>query len=289
VKQIVVLSGKGGTGKTFVSASLSALAAPVVSVDCDVDAANLALVLEGKDVHTEDFFAGQTAVIDADACTGCSDCIDECVFDALSLDESGTAVVDEHKCDGCGVCSLVCGEDAVSMKDNLAGRWFVRRTKSGYLVHAALGIAQDNSGKLVARIRQEAVNTAENESVNAIIIDGPPGIGCPVHASVTGADLVLAVSEPTVSGIHDLKRLIDLCSHFEIKCAVVINKFDLDVSRSRQIEEMIESSDLLSFLGKLPFDRQVPLNMALGIDPLEISSFGPLMKNIWKKTLEMLK
>ena len=215
MKQLVVISGKGGTGKTSILASLAYLSAcesPVATADCDVDAANLALLLPGEDVRTELFWSGRRARIDAGSCSLCGLCAEQCRAAAIRIEDF--AVVDPLACEGCGVCELVCPEEAVSFVDNQAGVWMERRTAFGPLIHAALGIAQDNSGKLVAQVRQEARTVAERDDIDLILVDGPPGIGCPVHASLTGCDLALVVTEPTPSGEHDLERVLELLDHF---------------------------------------------------------------------------
>jgi len=209
MKEIVVLSGKGGTGKTSMVASFAALAQNKVLADCDVDAADLHLLLKPKVKEEKEFWSGQVAFIDEDKCTECGLCQELCHFGAIK-----DFKVDPISCEGCGFCYQVCPVDAITMKDSMSGHSFISETKYGYLCHARLGIAQENSGKLVALVRQNAKLIAERENLDYIITDGPPGIGCPVISSLSGASLALLVTEPTLSGIHDLERVIGVCRHF---------------------------------------------------------------------------
>ncbi|GAI43876.1 unnamed protein product, partial [marine sediment metagenome] len=211
MKEVVVLSGKGGTGKTSIVGSFAALAKSKVLADCDVDAADLHLLLQPTIREEHEFWSGQVAVIDGEKCTRCGLCQDICRFAAIKEFE-----VDAISCEGCGFCSHVCPAEAITMKENLAGHWFISDTIYSPLVHARLGITQENSGKLVAAVRQQARQMAENQEVDFIISDGPPGIGCPVISSLSGASLALLVTEPTLSGIHDLERVLGVCRHFSV-------------------------------------------------------------------------
>ncbi|MBW2263364.1 MAG: ATP-binding protein [Deltaproteobacteria bacterium] len=275
MRQIAIISGKGGTGKTSIVASLFALAGRAVAVDCDVDAADLALVVPGDDVLREPFVAGRKAVLDCESCAACAECVSACRSGALELDtDTETIRVDPLRCEGCGVCGLVCPMGCVSYRDNVAGEWMVRRTSSGILVHAALGIAQDNSGKLVAHIREEARRLAKAEGHDLILIDGPPGIGCPVHAAITGADLLLVVTEPTLSGEHDLIRVMDLADHFMLDVNVLINKHDLAPRLTSRIEALCARRGV-DVVGRLPFDPAVPVALSRGELPLVVESVAP--------------
>jgi MinD superfamily P-loop ATPase len=288
VKQLVVISGKGGTGKTSILASLAYLSAwesPVVTADCDVDAANLALLLPGEEIRTEAFWSGRRARIDADSCIFCGLCAERCRAAAIRIGDS--AVVDPLACEGCGVCALVCPVEAVSFVDNQAGVWMERRTSSGPLVHAALGIAQDNSGKLVAQVRQEARAVAEREGIELILVDGPPGIGCPVHASLTGCDLALVVTEPTPSGEHDLQRVLALLDHFALPAAVLINKHDLSPEFTARIEALAGRAGA-EVVGKLPFSAEVPRALARGELPLAVESVAAPLTEAWKQIIALL-
>jgi MinD superfamily P-loop ATPase len=288
VKQLVVISGKGGTGKTSILASLAFLSAwetPVTTVDCDVDAANLAMLLPGEDIRTEPFWSGRRAQIDADGCMLCGLCVEQCRTAAIRIEDF--AVVDPLACEGCGVCELVCPEKAVSFFDNQAGVWVERRTAFGPLIHAALGIAQDNSGKLVAQVREEARSVAERDGIDLILVDGPPGIGCPVHASLTGCDLALVVTEPTPSGEHDLERVLELLNHFQVPAAVLINKHDLSPEYTARIEKLAKRADA-EVVGKLPFSTEVPRALARGELPLAVEAVAARLAEAWERIIALL-
>jgi MinD superfamily P-loop ATPase len=288
MRQLVVISGKGGTGKTSVVASLAYLAAlenPVTTADCDVEAANLALLLPGQDIRTEPFCAGRRARIDPDTCSSCGLCAEQCRAGAICIEDC--AVVDPLACEGCGVCALICHEEAVSFADNQAGVWMERRTAFGPMIHAALGIAQDNSGKLVAQVREEARSVAEREGTELILVDGPPGIGCPVHASLTGCDLALLVTEPTPSGEHDLERVLDLLDHFRLPGAVLINKHDLSPEFTARIEALARRADV-QVVGKLPFSPEVPRALARGDLPLAVEAVAAPLSEAWQRIAALL-
>ena len=222
MKEIVVISGKGGTGKTSIVASFAALANNAVLADCDVDAADLHLVLEPDVKETHDFSGGKLASVITEKCTGCGRCEEVCNFDAAVFNGppndmvEKTYTIDSIACDGCSVCAHYCPVDAIEFKDAINGQWFISNTRFGPMVHARLGIAQENSGKLVSLIRKQSKQIAAEQNRDLIIVDGSPGIGCPVIASITGADLVLVVTEPSISGQHDLDRVIELTEHFKI-------------------------------------------------------------------------
>ncbi len=240
MKEVVVISGKGGTGKTSIVASFAALAERKIVVDCDVDAADLHLVLNPRIDRREDFWGGKKASIQEDRCTGCGKCLDVCRFAAVSS-RTGSAgpprfAVDPISCEGCGLCARICPAEAIRFEPVVSGQWFVSTTAYGPMVHAKLGIAQSNSGKLVSLLRREARSIAEGEGLHLLIADGSPGIGCPVIASITGADLVVAVTEPTCSGLHDVQRVVDLTSHFRIPLMLCINKWDIYPEMADRIE-----------------------------------------------------
>ena len=288
MKQLVVISGKGGTGKTSIVASLAQLAAsegPVTLADCDVDAANLALLLPGEDVRTEAFWSGQRAQIDADRCTLCGLCVEECRASAIRVE--GFAAVDPLACEGCGVCALVCPFEAVSFAGNRAGRWMERRTAFGPLIHAALGIAQDNSGKLVARVRAEARAVSDRDGIDLILVDGPPGVGCPVHASLTGCDLALVVTEPTPSGEHDLERVLTLLDQFGVPASVLVNKHDLSPEFAARIEALATRAGA-QLVGKLPFDPEVPRVLARRELPLAVEAVAAPLAEAWHRIAALL-
>jgi len=259
VKEIVVISGKGGTGKTSIVASFAALARTAVMADCDVDAADLHLVLEPKVRHSADFSGGKQAFIVTEKCIGCGKCRDVCNFDAILFTGPANDVIDKTytvdpiACEGCGVCVHFCPNDAIEFRDVVNGQWFISDTRFGTMVHARLGIAEENSGKLVSLLRKKAKEIAVDRNNDLIIVDGSPGIGCPVIASITGADLVLIVTEPTLSGKHDLDRIADLAAGFNIPTLVAINKCDLNPDVAQQIETDVHKRNM-KVVGKIRYD-----------------------------------
>ena len=295
MKEIVVISGKGGTGKTSIVASFAALANGAVLADCDVDAADLHLVL-GPDIkQTHDFSGGKLASIITEKCIGCGRCEEVCNFDAAVFNGPAndvaerTYTIDSIACEGCGVCVHFCPVDAMEFKDAVNGQWFISDTRFGPMVHARLGPAQENSGKLVSLIRKQAKNIATEQNKALVIVDGSPGIGCPVIASITGADLVLVVTEPTISGQHDLDRVIELTEHFGIPTAVCINKYDINVKIAKAIEKRAGERDL-KVVGKIAYDTAVTRAQIATKSIVEYSSNG-LKKQIvslWESTLGML-
>lgn len=255
VKQLTVISGKGGTGKTTITAALASFARNAVLADCDVDAADLHLILEPAVQRSEEFFGGKVACLHKSRCTRCGACLELCRYDAIH-----NLSVDPVSCEGCSVCAAFCPEKAISMQDKLSGHWFVSETRFGPMVHAKLGIGEDNSGKLVSVVRQQAKKIAEQQHRSLVIIDGPPGIGCPVIAAITGVDLVLVVTEPTLSGLHDLERVCDTAGHFNIPVMVCINKYDINPHNTELIEAACRQRTI-PVCGKLPYDRSVTAAM----------------------------
>lgn len=242
MKQLVVISGKGGTGKTSIVASFAALAREAVLADCDVDAADLHLILEPEVLKGDCFSGGKRGRIEAARCMACGVCLDVCRFDAVSMDGPAnhrvprTCRIDPISCEGCGVCAWFCPQHAIECAPVVNGTWYLSRTRFGPMVHARLGVAEENSGKLVSLVRTEARAVAERQGIELVLIDGSPGIGCPVISSMTGADLALIVTEPTLSGLHDLNRVAELTRHFQIPAMVCINKGDLNAQLSAEIE-----------------------------------------------------
>ena len=232
----MVISGKGGTGKTSVTASLAVLASNPVIADCDVDAADLHLVLEPHIRESHDFLSGHEAIIRPADCSGCGICMDLCRFDAVRPD-GDVFIIDPIACEGCNVCVHFCPEQAIDFQESLSGKWFISDTRVGPMVHAKLGVAAENSGKLVSLVRTEAKRVAGEENRKMVIVDGPPGIGCPVIAAITGASQVLVVTEPTVSGEHDLERVLGLARHFQIPASVCVNKWDINPEAAGRIEQ----------------------------------------------------
>jgi MinD superfamily P-loop ATPase len=251
IKQLAVVSGKGGTGKTTIAAAFAALAKNKVMVDCDVDAADLHLLLQPKPLLQEEYYGGRSPHVDLEKCTQCGLCTEICRFNAIN-----NGVVDPVSCEGCGFCSQICPENAIIMEDAFSGDWFVSETSYGPFVHARLGIGEENSGKLVTVVRKQAMEIAKEKNLELILIDGPPGIGCPVTASLTGVNLVLAITEPTLSGIHDLERILKLAEHFKIPSTVCINKCDINLENSDQIVHFCEKSGA-KIVGKIPYEPKV--------------------------------
>jgi MinD superfamily P-loop ATPase len=278
MREIVVLSGKGGTGKTVVAASFAALADNKVVCDCDVDAANLHLVLQPAVRETHEFWGQKMAVIDREACTGCGLCVEACRFDAIRDFQ-----VDPLACEGCGFCFHVCPEQAVAMVDTVAGHWYVSDTRHGPLVHARLDAGQENSGKLVAAVRQKARSMAKEEGAAYILSDGPPGIGCPVISSLSGVSLALIVTEPSLSAIHDLERVLAVCRHFRVPALVCINKHDLDEGNSRRIEDHCRKAGI-EVAAKIPFDTVVSDAIVQGVPVVEFGDglVSQRMEDLWK-------
>jgi len=284
MKQIVIISGKGGTGKTIISASFASLAQGKVMVDCDVDAANLYLLLHPEIQDSHSFSAGMRARIIQDKCTRCGECIDACRFLAISEGQDAEITIDPLSCEGCSVCSHICPVEAVEMVKTISGEWFVSQTKYGPFVHARLGIGEENSGKLVTEVRKKAKEIAEKNSLDFVIIDGPPGIGCPVIASLSGTDMALIVTEPTLSGIHDMKRVAQTAHQFKILTACCINKYDINHENSAEIEDWCQNNSIPLF-GKIPFDEEVTHSMVQLIPLPEYSNNAASkeIKNIWEK------
>ncbi|MFW5829586.1 MAG: ATP-binding protein, partial [Planctomycetota bacterium] len=252
--QIAIISGKGGTGKTTITACFSQLADRHVLADTDVDAADLHLLLEPCRHGGGEFIGGNKARIHADRCRACGRCVVACRFDAIT-DDGQTPTVDEHACEGCGLCMRVCPHQAIICEPRVSGHWFVSDTDQGTLVHAELGIGEENSGKLVHRVRQEARLRAAVAAVG-VLADGPPGTGCPVIASIGGCDLAVLITEPTVSGVHDLERVLALCGHFQVPAAVLLNKADLDREQAERVQTLARQFHA-RLIGAIPFDPAV--------------------------------
>ena len=282
MREIVVLSGKGGTGKTSITAAFASLANMPVVVDCDVDAADLHLVLQPEVREDHEFIGGKVARVDADACTQCGKCAEVCRFGAILVDNSGCYRVDQTACEGCGVCSVFCPSGAIVMDDSLDGHWFISRTRVGPMVHARLRAGGENSGKLVALIRKEARDIAESTGAGLILTDGPPGIGCPVIASLSGASRVVIVTEPTVSGIHDMERVIGLTEHFKVPASVIINKSDINTDKADQIDRFAAMRGF-PVLGRIPYDPVVTAAQLVGKTIIEYSDglVSCKLREIW--------
>jgi len=296
VKELTVISGKGGTGKTSLVASFAALARSKVIADCDVDAADLHLVTEPRLVERHSFTGGKTARIDEALCNGCATCADLCRFGAISADGPSNALtvetyaIDPLACEGCGVCVRFCEAGAIEFTETVQGEWFLSETRVGPMVHARLGIAAENSGKLVSLIRSRAREIATEKNLELIVVDGSPGIGCPVIASITACDLVMAVTEPTLSGLHDLKRVADLTAHFGIRLIVAINKFDLNEAVTREIEEWCAEKEI-AVAGRIPYSGDFTAAMIACASVVEFaeSPAATAIKSLWIATERALR
>jgi len=288
--QIAVISGKGGTGKSSISAAFATLNGQVVLADCDVDAANLYLLF--NPTHEEEivYIAGHKAVVNHDLCTGCGICESYCRFDAISVID-GRVVISSITCDGCFLCSRVCPENAIKMVQNDKSRMYSGSFRNGKMVYGRLAPGEENSGKLVNMVREKAKETAAKNGLDTIILDGPPGIGCPVISAITGVDKVVIVTEPTISGLHDMQRTIEIVQKFNLPEFIIINKYDLNSSMSKQIEEWCNQNEI-AVAGKLPFDRQMTEAM---VQSKSITEFNPdldisnKIEIIWKKILNLKK
>jgi len=251
-REVVIISGKGGTGKTTIAACFAALAESKVLVDADVDAADLFILLKPGVRRQEEFRSGHKAWLDPGLCTQCGQCVELCRAGAISKEFR----IDPVGCEGCAVCAHFCPAGAIEMRECVCGQWFVSDTVHGPFVHARLGAGEENSGKLVTLVRHEARIIAEERKLDWIIVDGPPGIGCPVISSVTGASAVLIVTEPTVSGIHDMKRVAELAAHFRVPAAVCINKWDINAEAAEEIALFCQRQGI-PLAGRIPYDREV--------------------------------
>jgi MinD superfamily P-loop ATPase len=283
LKQITVLSGKGGTGKTSLVGSLAALTKKTVMTDCDVDAPDLHLLLKPEILQTQEFKASRVAVMDEEKCIQCGKCEELCRFNAIEK-----LVIDPILCEGCGVCAYVCPVEAIELRERISGYAFISRTKYGPMSHARLNPGEENSGKLVSLVRQNAKQVAENENCELIINDGPPGIGCPVIAAVGGVDIGLIVVEPSLSGIHDMERALGLLSHFKIASLVCVNKYDINEENTDRIVEFCRSNGV-EVVGRIPFDPLVTEAMVAGKSIVEYSPksrVSEAIAELWKQTLE---
>jgi MinD superfamily P-loop ATPase len=295
--ELVVVSGKGGTGKTSVVASFAALADNKVLADCDVDASDLHLVLDRETVRSETFSGSRVARVDQELCTLCGRCTEACRFEAVIVEgtdsPSGASSrrfsIDASACEGCGACCLVCQSDAIELRDAITGEWYVSETRLGPLVHARLGIGQEASGKLVTVVRSQAAALARRRGLGLSLIDGSPGIGCPVIASMTGASLALAVTEPTMSGLHDLKRVAAVAARLKVPVAVAINRFDINPDISRQIEQWTSETGA-RLTGRVPYDDSVTAAQIKGLSVVEHSD-GPAataIRALWRETSRLI-
>jgi len=284
MKQLTVISGKGGTGKTSIAAAFAILAENKVIADCDVDAADLHLILDPVIEKRMDFSGSKLAVMDKDKCIKCGLCEENCRFNAIK-----DLKINPLKCEGCTVCEYVCPVDAIGMEDRISGEAFISSTRAGPMAHARLYTAEETSGKLVTLVRNNARIKAREQEKDLIIIDGPPGIGCSVISAITGVDLVLVVTEPTLSGISDLERVLNVANHFKIKSLVTVNKYDLNREMADKIEEYCRSRGV-EVAGRIPYDRAVTDAMIRekAVVEIENSAAAVGIKKVWERVYDAL-
>jgi MinD superfamily P-loop ATPase len=283
VKQIAVISGKGGTGKTTFSATIHAIEGGVVA-DCDVDAPNLHILLKPQILSVEEYSASKKARVISNACSGCGLCYELCRFEAIVADE--IYKVDEKRCEGCAFCYNACPEKAIVMETVKTGDIYLSKTKWGHFVHALLKPGEENTGRLVTEVKERAKKIAEENEVKYLIVDAAPGVGCPVMASLTGVDAALIVSEPTISGLNDLMRVVDLCNHFRVRPFVVVNKYDLNESMTSKIQEYCTKNGI-EFAGFVPFDNSLAEQISNLNFPFE-GRAAEKIEECWKKVREVL-
>ncbi len=289
MKQLVVISGKGGTGKTSMTAAFAALAENKIMVDCDVDAADLHLLLKPQQTQTFDYFGGKDVIINNSGCVKCDKCLMHCRFDAITFDGSNYNI-NPFLCEGCGVCHYICQANTITISPKLAGKWYQSETDYGSFIHARLEPGEETSGKLITLMRQHAKQLAEQQQNDLIIIDGSPGIGCPVIASLTGVDVVMIVTEATVSGLHDLKRILQLVNHFKLKSYVCINKCDLNTEMAVIIEQESKAMGS-SVIEKIPYNTDFYDAQLQGKSIIEYtdSEITTVIKQMWNTLKEQLK
>ncbi len=284
MKEIVVISGKGGTGKTSITASLAYIGGEdLIIADCDVDAADMHLLMDPDFGKAEDFFSGELSLIDQDACIKCGKCQDVCRYDAIPIIDS-QYIVDPLGCEGCGYCARVCPTDAITNSQPNVGKCFVSNIRTGStMVHARLSIGADNSGKLVAKVKKDAKAIAEEQKKIAVLVDGSPGVGCPVVSSLSGASFVILVTEPTVSGLHDLRRVYELVKKFGIKAGCIINKADLNKEVSDDIKIFLKEEDIV-LLSEIPYNVKFTEAMTNGKTIVEYDKeLGNIISESWEK------
>ncbi|MGI6655638.1 MAG: 4Fe-4S binding protein [Desulfobulbus sp.] len=283
MRELVIVSGKGGTGKTSLTAAFAALARNHLLCDADVDAADMHLLMQPQVQSRHDFIGGGLAVINAELCTECGRCRELCRFEAISPDY----VVNDIRCEGCGVCVDLCPEKAIDFPPQRCGEWYSSETRFGPMIHARLGIAEENSGRLVSLVRKEARKMAEERELDLILTDGPPGIGCPVIAAIGGATALVMIVEPTVSGLHDMERVISLAAHFQLPGMLCVNKFDLNPAMTEEIEHLAVQRNV-ALLGRIPFDPVFTRAMIEGKTLFEYGGDTPThrqVREIWEKIL----
>lgn len=285
--EITVLSGKGGTGKTSITAALASVAQQAVFCDNDVDAADLHLIFQPEKIEEHQFSSGRTAFINYDKCTQCGICEQNCRFSAIKIIE-GKYEINPFQCEGCRLCERTCPQEAIYSKENTNNYWYVSNTRFGKLVHAHMEPGEENSGKLVTQVRKKAKEIALETNAKYVINDGPPGIGCAAIASISGTNKVLLVIEPTLSGLHDAKRLVELIDNFDIKTYAIINKHTINQEVSNEIEHFLNLKDI-PLLAKIPFDKEIVQSMISGktiVEHMEFSKIAQQINYIWKNLSE---
>ena len=287
MKEITILSGKGGTGKTSIAAAIASLASNAVFCDNDVDAADLHLILKPDIREVYNFNSGDKSVIETGKCSGCGLCIEYCRFGAITRESSGVPSINKFKCEGCRLCERICPNEAISMISSFNNQWFISNTRFGTLIHAHMGPGEENSGKLVTQLRETASTIAKDTGADIIVNDGPPGIGCPVIASLTGTDIVLLVTEPSVSGLHDAIRMSELVQSFHLPLFVIINKCDINLELTDEVEQTFKEKNV-PVLGKIPFDMNVVEALVEGKSIIEFSpgcTASNIIRLAWEKLI----
>lgn len=288
MREVVVISGKGGTGKTSLTAAFAHLAENAILCDLDVDAPDLHILLDPRVEHEEAFISGHEAVIDPARCTGCGVCLDMCQFGAV-FENGEVCRIDPFGCEGCKVCVAFCPEEAIEFPNRHCGQWYRSQTRFGPMVHARLFPGQENSGRLVSLLKKEARSLAAQTGADLILCDGSPGIGCPVISSLSQAHLAVIVTEPTVSGLHDLERVAALCDHFRVKVAVIVNKYDLNAEHTQSIETFCRDKSY-TLAARLPHDMAMPKAMVqrLAVTEAEDSEFSRQVREAWESITKIL-
>ena len=282
MKELTIISGKGGTGKTTITGAFASLANNAILADCDIDAPDLQLILD-PEIQNEQSYVGTATARKIKDCSLCGKCVEACRFNAIDEDIS----INKFKCEGCGVCEYICPENAIKMIENTTGSIYTSSTRYGKMVHAELEVGEEASGKMVTKVRNEAKEVASDEDL--LIVDGSPGVGCPVISSIRGSDQILAVSEPTVSGVHDLKRVLEVAQHFNVDSAVCINKYDINKAKTKEIENLCKDMNI-PVIGKFPYDDIATEAMIDKKTVIEYknSELSKSIRNAWKKINSLL-
>lgn len=285
MKEITIVSGKGGTGKTTVTSALATLGDQLVLCDSDVDAADLHLILKPKILETHVFEGAWVAYLDPDACTNCGLCLEYCRFDAISLNGAGNLRIDPFKCEGCRLCERICPAEAIQLEKSSNNNWYISETRAGIMTHARMGPGEENSGKLVSQVRTKAREIASERNAKILLTDGPPGTGCAAISSITGTDAVLLVIESSMSSLHDAKRMVELVGKFQVPLYAVMNKYDIHPGVSSEIEAFLEHKSI-PLLGRIPFDERVVSAMVAGKSLPEFAPDSPvtgIFQSIWEQ------